>query len=828
MVAAIRLNMKKVASLATLFFIAVDIQKEGTKPVSFTAQCLLCGNCIAAFRNVNGVMQYQDNNLEKHLHSSHRLIGSQIKQTFTTFTFNSVSSSEAPGSITAFFQKSSSPTQERHREEIEEECTEYHPPPPPLAPSSISSSDVMRTMRIIMSNIALSWDKQNKQNELYWSDELAKYNESNKRIEEIYGDMKYYIKHFLSGISEYSFSCDCWSVLNADFKAICFFVHVYYDNQFVSLLLDVVSMKNSTAESIRAAFDDICKNYELDKNKYIVTDNASSNKKCFKVNRIGCFAHRLNTACAHLTSLSKRETGGLTKTERKKISEFFSVAEHVCQIFRGRIWSDFTKWFESNKEKIWLSDVANCKLTKPTKPCNTRWIGRLVYLTWLRDFGVIAFRFLHFTGHNGIDLVAFHNCLIQVPQVLSLLNIMNNALELLAVEKKSSAHLVYPLLYYLRVIFDVKNSENANTGGDFENEGDLEEDEWREDEDEDEDEDEEINTNDVIGGNGKNDMDKSETNGGLRSVPNLILKCFRYELTKGCLTLSRTEEKIFKTAACCYPSLCDYSPEVYKECEDFGSESYANTVNIGNIARGYVDYKKYVESSLSTEVSIHFDDDNSPFHNALCYHKDGLEGVSLRGNHCNDVAEGFESHLKLSLNELQKRLESIKKSSINKRTGSKKREENEVEKSFIYKLISVKRRKYSDGYNGQTMASQNNCFGYTEGLDGFVRSTMSTNLYNIPHINQCNPNNRSMQTVCSWLQKSLHYPATESACERFFRQLSLVVKKPYRTNMGGEKSCHIAFLHYYAKEIYYLLGNGKVNKHSLVDILFDRIEFHVC
>ena len=64
-----------------------------------------------------------------------------------------------------------------------------------------------------------------------------------------------------------------------------------------------------------------------------------------------------------------------------------------------------------------------------------------------------AFRFLCITGSNGIDLVAFHECLIQVLMVLSLLSIMNNALELLAVEKASSAHLVIPLLHHMKTIF---------------------------------------------------------------------------------------------------------------------------------------------------------------------------------------------------------------------------------------------------------------------------------------------------------------------------------------------------------------------------------------
>ena len=77
--------------------------------------------------------------------------------------------------------------------------------------------------------------------------------------------------------------------------------------------------------------------------------------------------------------------------------------------------------------------------------------------------------------------------------------------------------------------------------------------------------------------------------------------------------------------------------------------------------------------------------------------------------------------------------------------------------------------------------------------------------------------------VSTWFGSCLHYPATESACERFFRQLSLIVKKPGRTKMSQENTCQIAFIHNYANEIYCLLGEGKKMSYDFHKIIFGDI-----
>ena len=68
---------------------------------------------------------------------------------------------------------------------------------------------------------------------------------------------------------------------------------------------------------------------------------------------------------------------------------------------------------------------------------------------------------------------------------------------------------------------------------------------------------------------------------------------------------------------------------------------------------------------------------------------------------------------------------------------------------------------------------------------------------------------------------SLCTAPTEADCERFFRILSLFVKKQYRTNMKADTWCKLSFLKYYGKEIYFLFGYGRNDKTNIENVLLD-------
>ena len=101
-------------------------------------------------------------------------------------------------------------------------------------------------------------------------------------------------------------------------------------------------------------------------------------------------------------------------------------------------------WYEQYKDK--MPDLNNITLKKPGKPCATRWIERIHHFEYLREYGVLIFRFLCCSNCKPINLPLLYNCLVQLPEILFLLNVVNNSLETLAYEKKATAHLVLPIL----------------------------------------------------------------------------------------------------------------------------------------------------------------------------------------------------------------------------------------------------------------------------------------------------------------------------------------------------------------------------------------------
>ena len=822
-----RLHSSRKASLADCCFQAIDIQSTSKNTVIYKCQCILCGNECTAFTasDNGGSYKWNDSHLSRHLIKCHNVKGGHLSASFFSFDIAPyIPKDEKQETMDALWKKKKTSSKESQNQMSSDPIPNptvvtFHPIP--LAEQNISSVDVMRTMRIIMSDIALSWDKHNPLNELYWNNELATYYMSNKTIPVIHNNIRYYLKVALKEATDYSFSCDCWSVLNVEFKAIAFYIHIYYHRKFISLLLDVKPITNSTNDTIRSSFDQVCSDYGLSPSKYITTDNAGSNVKAFKENRIGGFAHRLNTACTHLTSTSKKVVGNLQIVERKMISDFFSVAEHICQVFRGSQWHPFKKWFHTNKNSF--PDIAGCKITKPAKPCQTRWIGRLVYLNWLQQCGIAAFRYLLYTGVTSIDLVSFHDCLMQLPNVLIILNVMNNALELLAAESKSSAHLVIPLLRHMNNIFkemDEKlNTYQTTLTSDFvskkrkmDKQPPPQSINHSMDIESDDDDYEEEEEDDILFSFTGNEEKVNET-----SIAKLILKCFRYELKEGCLNVTGMEEKIFKAAACCYPHLGDYSKKVLDECIEEGSKKYNEVLNGIELPRNCSTLANCLEAVMGNFFHDTHDEKDSPFRKALLYCKDGDKGVRLTGNHKLVVNDCFSKYLNMKPAQLSKTLVSVSRAKANNHSNRTTMDyDREIE--FIKMLNEIKTSRtiqmIPPQYQEENKEEVGDC------LACFIVNEKVETLYDMvfDRMEVCFP--ETFGFVSKWLGSCLHYPATESACERFFRQLSLVVKKPGRTSLSPEKTCQIAFLHNYAIEIYHLLGEGKKMKYDFYKIMF--------
>ena len=73
-----------------------------------------------------------------------------------------------------------------------------------------------------------------------------------------------------------------------------------------------------------------------------------------------------------------------------------------------------------------------------------------------------------------------------------------------------------------------------------------------------------------------------------------------------------------------------------------------------------------------------------------------------------------------------------------------------------------------------------------------------------------NHNKKRVEILCDMVNSVLCIPATKAVCERFFRSISLCVKKQYMTNLKCNKACIIIYLNRYCSLVYDILKtNGK-------------------
>lgn len=117
---------------------------------------------------------------------------------------------------------------------------------------------VMKVMRVSLTHIAMTWRRRGNSLHLYWDTEIASHGVIDKYLPTICRNVKAMLKCLTSLFTDYSFSCDCWSTLKTGFKAVCFFLHVYFENQYYSFLLDVVPIEDGSAFSIDESFKRIC------------------------------------------------------------------------------------------------------------------------------------------------------------------------------------------------------------------------------------------------------------------------------------------------------------------------------------------------------------------------------------------------------------------------------------------------------------------------------------------------------------------------------------------------------------------------------------------
>lgn len=796
-------------SYAECCYHVVNVIKDKNEGNKFTAVCLLCGESIKPFNDCNtssGWAKWRGRVLIDHLVVKHNASLQQIEHSFSSMSDlrgRDVPKRNPSMIITDLFKSKRKKNEEcsivpLNNQEEEELVVNNSSPCYPLGLgtgySYISPIHVTQIMRVITGNIPLTWNKREAWT-LYWSDILANYYHTSKCLKDIANNMRLVVKKFLQNYDYYTISFDCWSTLKVSFKAVCFFAHVYSDGKYTSFLLDVKPLTDGSSECLQKAYQEVASFYNLKDGVLFVGDSAAVNTAAFGDRKLLCFAHCLNTACSHLTSTtsdsSARVKYGLTFDERHKVSNYFGGIVTLCQVFRGSAFKELKEWFE--EKKATMEDVEKENLVKPLKVCETRWIEKLQYLEWARKFGIICFRFLCCTGSRGLNITLIHECLIQLPEVLMCLNVLNNALELLVAEKKCTSHLVLPILRALSTF--------------FESEGQLFQGE----------------------------------------IPRLIAKSFLHELKSGCLTIPSESKNLYMCATSCCTNMCEVDENLFNECLDVSDSFFKMVWELCDErerktfpSKCSSSYKQYVCALMKLKPAEVEESTDNPLKKALFYREGGVDNYFLIGklHECADYAR-LDSLMQMSEEELDKKISELEKK-LKKYYSNKP---DNIVKDFQSDVISSEHKR---GRKSQKDMIEHEyallrywkCNGLAEpdNMLKFNRSNPLQNDFTVLRRNTSDKKGCSLfntpktpqydgiinEPVKRYYEACLCLASTESDCERFFRLLSLVVKKQYRVCLNGDKACDIALLKYYSNMVYYLFGNGISQKRSISSMFFDE------
>ena len=779
-----------VLTFAELFFCVVEEEIANGRAVAFKAKCLLCGAVISPFGTEftgSGRRKWQRKPLLRHLKTVHKASHKQIEG-----EFSSVASLQQETERCRRMKEKGIETFmiPKKRRAVEDEdccskraCTTTPATDPEDERVFMSIKDVgrglellktktlsvMKSMRVLTANIALSWDKRSENVGLYWNKEIASYYISDSTLPFIYKGVKTMIKALIPLFSGYSLTCDCWSNRKASFKAICYHIHVYHDNHYCSLLLDVIPISDGSAVTLESSFRRLCEEYGLDEKCLITTDNASNNVSCFGESRVSCAAHSINTACTHTMSLTAdTSTYILKRNERKEIAEYFCTAETVCSVFKGAAYNDFVSWYA--RARVVMKDLVPVEVKKPPKSCETRWIGKILYLEWLREYGVAVLRYLLCTGVRGISLEDLHSCVKQLPEVLALLNVMNNALNLLTSEKKASSHLVLPVLLSMKKLFE------------------------------------------------------RVQDGLVYRIPQLMVKSFLHELNEGCLSLTEKEMIPFKRASGCYPFLKDIAPELYECCMKQAEEYYQSILKgctrdqISLLCRCGERFETYLTSVVSL-LPCGLKRSPNDLTKALTYRKGGIDSVLLVGKLGVEMSSLLECLVYLSEEDIDWSL-----NKLNKKRGKKNGKRNSAKAIAEQKKLLEKWKTIGGSYESDSglasLPSSGTQLMYNDALKELVSDVPSPDLLDF-QVKYKSEKRKAKDPIAVMYESCLHVASTEADCERFFRILSLTVCKPYQVNINSSKACMIAFARNYAREIYYSMGNGKQQERSIYEIFLD-------
>lgn len=257
------------------------------------------------------------------------------------------------------------------------------------------------------------------------------------------------VKRYLAGFKQYAFCCDGWSVMKPYVSLEAYFVCVFHENKYHTLLLDCQHFEKSSSERLLEGWKVVCEKYGLNPYAMITTDGAFNNVSAFGENRIPCNAHLIDGVIKDIFSGKKGECE-LNQKDVKAISFFLSFSDEIIRSLKCSAGRKFAEWVKGFAE---LNVDFDNMIALPEVVSPTRWIGIAVHLRWHIKYCVLFYRYLIWSGDHTLEMwERYRQFLEDIPEVAFFVFMLERALNLLSYAGKPTIHLVLPIRYAMKRI----------------------------------------------------------------------------------------------------------------------------------------------------------------------------------------------------------------------------------------------------------------------------------------------------------------------------------------------------------------------------------------
>ena len=312
-----------------------------------------------------------------------------------------------------------------------------------------------------------------------------------------------------------------------------------------------------------------------------------------------------------------------------------------------------------------------------------------------------------------------------------------------------------------------------------------------------------------------------------------MAKSFLYELEKGCLKPNEYELPYYQCASACYKTLSIINSDLMKTCVNTANGKYKEFFDKNYPDREFVGYENMFSGLKFSYSTVPQDVIKEVINNSIYFREDGASKYFLVGELLDQYEASFlesisllpEKEIDRLKKSFQKESKPVEKKSKPEEKKSKRSRGRPPKKTNADEMIDMIEKWKSNGCAEDDNNPPSNLPMNINDLQDnhpfmkYVSTKISPSIF----INPVAESTEGYQNLAlrELYEFSLCTAPTEADCERFFRILSLFVKKQYRTNMKADTWCKLSFLKYYGKEIYFLFGYGQNENTRIENVLLD-------